>query len=127
MRRLFTATISAGLLTVGVAGTALGAHCVNESKKADAGQLGDVVINVITGEVTYVGANPAGRLPGGFGDVWLDFDGDGTGDALAVDDTFLVSNHSHRDNPGQGVPGVLPNILRGENPGGEGHGVGSAG
>jgi hypothetical protein len=126
MRRLFTATVSATLLTILVAGTALGAHCINESKKAGAGQHVDVIVNVLTGEATFVGANAAGRLTGGFADIWLDLDGNGTPDVKAVDDTFLVANHSGRDNPAQGVPSVLPNILRGQNPGGEGHGVGSA-
>ena len=127
MRRLFTATVAAGLLTILVAGTALGAHCINESKNAGAGQHVDVIINGVTGEVTFVGTNAAGRLKGGFADIWLDIEGDGTPDVQLVDDTFLISNHSGRGNPAQGSPGVLPNILRGQNPGGDGHGVGSAG
>ena len=38
MRRMLISIGLAGLLTLALAGTALGAHCVNESKQADAGQ-----------------------------------------------------------------------------------------
>ena len=121
-RRLFTGTLSAGLLLILTAGTALGAHCVNESKQDGAGERGSVIVNPATGEVTFDGANAAGRLPGGFADVYLDFNGDGVGDLQVEDGIFLISNHSHRDNPAQGSPGVLPSA--GQDPGGEGHGVG---
>jgi hypothetical protein len=127
MRRLFTSMGGAVLLTLVLAGTALGAHCQNESKQADAGQHVVVTINVLTGEVTFDGMNAAGRLVGGFADLWLDLDGDGTGDVLACDDVFIVSNHSGQAAPGQsegeGAPAALPPIIRGQDPGGEGSGL----
>jgi hypothetical protein len=131
MRRLFTSTGGAVLITLVLAGTALGAHCQNESKQADAGQHVVVTVNTITGGVTFDGTNAAGRLTGGFADIWLDFDGDGTGDLLACNDVFLVSNHSGQAAPGQteaeGAPGALPPIIRGQDPGGDGSGLTSCG
>jgi hypothetical protein len=124
MRRLLTGSFAAGLLTLVMAGTALGAHCINESKKDGAGEHGIVVIDVATGEASFIGLNPGGKLPGGFADVYLDFNGDGIGDQQVENGIFLISNHSHKANPGQGVPGVLPAIEH--DPGGEGHGVGVA-
>lgn len=127
MRRLFTSMGGAVLLTIVLAGTALGAHCQNESKQADAGQHVTVTVNVLTGEATLDGMNAAGRLGGGFADIWLDLDGDGTGDVLACDDVFIVSNHSGQAAPGQteaeGAPGALPPIIAGQDPGGEGSGL----
>jgi hypothetical protein len=114
-------------MTIVLAGTALGAHCVNESKPDGAGVRGTVLINPETEEATFIGVNPGGRLPGGFADVYVDLDLSGTltpGDLQVEDDIFLVANHSHRANPAQGIPSVLPPILAGEDPGGDGHGVG---
>lgn len=74
--------------------------------------------------MSFVGANAAGRLPGGFAEVYLDFNSDGVGDQLIESGIFLASNHSHKDNPAKGVPGVLPPILDGRDPGGDGKGVG---
>ncbi len=122
MRRLLTSSLAAGLMTILFAGTALGAHCFNESKKDGAGEHGIVVVNAATGEATFVGVNAGGRLPGGFADVWLDFNGDGIGDQQIEWGIFLISNHSHKVNPAQGAPGVLPSHEH--DPGGEGHGVG---
>ncbi|HZM73435.1 MAG TPA: hypothetical protein VFC71_08645 [Candidatus Polarisedimenticolia bacterium] len=121
-RRLFTSLSLAGLLSIFIAGTALGAHCHNASKPEGAGVRGTVIVNAQTEEVSFIGANAAGRLPGGFADVWLDFDGDGVGDLQVENDVFLISNHSHKDNPAQGMPGVLPAAER--DPGGPDHGVG---
>jgi hypothetical protein len=120
-RPLLTGSLTAGLLIIATAGTALGAHCVNESKKDGAGERGTVIVDASTGAVSFTGANAAGRLPGGFADVYLDFDGDGVGDQQIEEGIFLISNHSHKDNPAQGMPGVLPSA--GMDPGGEGHGV----
>jgi hypothetical protein len=117
----------ATLLSVVLAGTAFGAHCVNESKPEGAGVRGTVLINPITEEATFIGANPGGRLPGGFADVYIDLDLSGTlteGDLQVENDIFLISNHSHKANPAQGIPGVLPPIRDGSDPGGEGRGVG---
>jgi hypothetical protein len=122
MRRVLSGLLGAGLLLVLTAGTALGAHCINESKKADAGEHGVVVINATTGEASFIGLNAGGKLPGGFADVWLDFDGDGVGDQQVEEGIFLISNHSHKPNPAQGTPSVLPSAEH--DPGGDGHGVG---
>jgi hypothetical protein len=118
---------AATLLTVVLAGTALGAHCVNESKPEGAGVRGTVLINPITEEATFIGLNPGGRLPGGFADVYIDLDLSGTltdADLQVENDIFLIANHSHRLNPAQGIPSVLPPILDGADPGGDGRGVG---
>src|SRR3970282_1133766 len=88
-------------------GPVLAADCVNESKADGAGQKVDVIINGTTGGVSFTGTNAAGRLTGGFADVWLDVDGNGTGDVLLVDDTFIVANHSFKPNPAPGAPSVL--------------------
>jgi hypothetical protein len=124
MRRLVTGMLSAGLLLVLTAGTALGAHCINESKKDGAGEHGVVIIDAATGEASFIGLNAGGKLPGGFADVWLDFNGDGIGDQQVEDGIFLISNHSHKPNPAQGTPSVLPSAA--QDPGGDGHGVGFA-
>ncbi len=82
------------------------------------------------GPPTFQGANAAGRLPGGFADVYIDVDDSGTltaGDIQDEDDIFLISNHSHKLNPAQGLPGVLPPVLAERDAGGEGRGVGVAG
>ena len=107
-------------------GPALGADCVSESKRAGAGQKVNVIINATTGAVSFTGTNAAGRLTGGFADVWLDVNGDGTGDVQLIDDTFVVANHSFRPNPAQSSPSVLPPILAGQDPGGPGRGVGES-
>ena len=127
MRRILMSTGAAGLLTLAVAGTAFAAHCTNESNQAGAGQHVVVLLDPITFQPTFEGANAAGRLPGGFADVYIDADDSGTlteGDIQVEDDVFLVANHSGKANPAQGEPAVLPNIGSGADPGGEGHGVG---
>jgi hypothetical protein len=119
---------TATLLSLVVAGTTLGAHCINESKPNGAGVRGTVLLDPVTFEATFEGANAGGRLPGGFADVYIDADNSGTvsdGDIQIEDDIFLVANHSHKDNPAQGIPSILPPILDGRDPGGEGRGVGS--
>lgn len=86
-----------------------------------------MIINLVTGGVSFEGLNAQGREIGGFADVWLDVDSDGVGDVLACDDVFIVSNHSGRAAPGQteapGAPGALPPIIRGQDPGGAGQGL----
>jgi hypothetical protein len=127
MRRVLISLGSALVLSVVVASTAFAAHCVNESKPDGAGVHGTVLINPVTEEATFIGANAGGRLPGGFADVYLDLDLSGTltdGDLQVEDDIFLIANHSHKANPAQGSPAVLPNVLRGQDPGGDGRGVG---
>jgi hypothetical protein len=127
MRRIALSLGSAVLLTFAIAGSAFAAHCINESKQDGAGVHGVVLINPVdpAAAPTFIGANAGGRLPGGFADVYLDLDLSGTlteGDLQVENDIFLISNHSHRDNPAQGQPGVLPSAA--QDPGGEHHGVG---
>ncbi len=127
MRRVLISLGSALLLSVVVASTALAAHCVNENKPDGAGVRGAVLLDPVTFEASFEGANAGGRLPGGFADVYIDADDSGTvtaGDIQVEDDTFLIANHSHRDNPAQGSPAVLPPVLDGRDPGGDGRGVG---
>jgi hypothetical protein len=127
MRRIALSLGSAGLLTLVIAGPAFAAHCINESKPEGAGVRGVVLLDPVTFEATFEGANAAGRLPGGFADVYIDADDSGTltdADIQIENDTFLISNHSHKDNPAQGQPGILPPILDERDPGGLGRGVG---
>ena len=128
MRRLLISLGSALALTFVIAGSAFAAHCVNESKPDGAGVQGTVLLDPVTFEATFVGVNNGGRLPGGFADVYIDADDSGTltdADIQIEDDIFLISNHSHKLNPAQGVPGILPPVLNGADPGGDGRGVGT--
>jgi hypothetical protein len=130
MRRIVVSLVSATLLTVVLAGTAFAAHCINESKQPGAGNHVTVLVNPVTEQATFIGANAAGRAPGGFADVYIDADLSGTltaADVQIEDDIFLIANHSGKPNPAQGAPAILPPILDGSDPGGEGHGVGVAG
>lgn len=127
MRRILMGTGAAGLLTLAVAGTAFAAECTNESNQAGAGQHVVVLLDPVTFAPTFIGANAAGRLPGGFADVYIDFDDSGTlteADVQVEDDVFLVANHSFKANPAQGEPAVLPPVGNGADPGGDGRGVG---
>jgi len=128
MRRILMSFGAAGVLTLALAGTAFGAHCVNESKAAGAGVHVVVLLDPENPfEATFEGANAADRLPGGFADVYIDVDDSGTlsaGDIQVEDDVFLAANHSDHANPAPGVPAILPPILTGADPGGDGHGVG---
>jgi hypothetical protein len=107
---------------------ALAAHCVNESKPDGAGYVGDVIVDASTGEVTSIPTNPGGQPAGGFVDVYLDLDGDGSGDLLVADDTFVLNNGqpSAGEAPGidDGDESVLPDGAL--NAAGDGKGVGSA-
>lgn len=127
MRRILVSFGAAAILTVGVAGTAFAAQCVNESKTAGAGVHGTVLLDPVTFEATFIGLNAGGRLPGGFADVYIDADDSGTltqPDIQIEDDIFLAANHSHKFNPAQGEPAVLPPVGNGADPGGDGRGVG---
>src|SRR5262245_491387 len=131
MRRSFLAVPVALLLSLLVAGTAFATHCGVESKPDGAGQHMVLLVNPATEAVTILeGLNKAGRFTGGFADVYLDFDFSGTissGDGH-INDTFLISEHSFKDPPGQNDNGlaVNPSILHGKDPGGSGKGVGFA-
>ena len=128
MKRILISFGTAGVLTLALAGTAFGAHCANESKQAGAGQHVVVLLDPVTFEATFEGTNAAGRLVGGFADVYVDVDNSGTlsaGDMQLENDVFLAANHSDHANPAQGTPAILPPILAGADPGGDGHGVGT--
>ena len=124
MRRSFVLVALVATLMVMGAAPAFAAHCINQSKPDGAGQLTTVVIDLTDGDVTFVGANPAGKPVGGFADVYLDFDGDGAGDLQVEDDVFLIANHSSNANPAQGSPAVLPGASKNGSPD---HGVGFGG
>jgi hypothetical protein len=125
MRR-FGLSLAAGLLlAITVASTAFASHCFVASKPDGAGQKLVVLINPATGAPTFLGANAADRLTGGFADVYLDLDGSGTlseGDLKVANDVFVIANHSGKLNPAQGGPAVLPAIQNGD-PAGPGKGV----
>ena len=129
MRRVFVSFGAAAALALVIAGTAFAAHCVNESKQAGAGVHGAILLDGVTFQpIAFIGINAGGVVPGGFADVYIDADGTGTlteGDFLAEDDIFLAANHSHKANPAQGVPAVLPPVLAERDPGGDGRGVGT--
>jgi hypothetical protein len=130
MRRLLISLGSALALTFVIAGSAFAAHCVNESKPDGAGVRGAVLLDPVTFEATFVGLNSGGKLPGGFADLYIDADDSGTvseGDIHLEGgaDVFLISNHSHKANSAQGAPAILPPVLNGADPGGDGRGVGT--
>jgi hypothetical protein len=131
MRRTFIALPAAMLLSFAVAGSVLATHCGVDNKPDGAGQHVVIIVNPFTGSVTPIaGVNAAGKLTGGFVDVYLDFDQTGTisvGDGK-INDTFLISLHSGRAAPGQDAGGLpaIPSIVRGVDPAGPDHGVGFA-
>ena len=125
MRRVVLSLSVGMLLAITVASTAFAAHCFVANKPDGAGQKLVVLINPATGAPTFIGTNAAGRLTGGFADVYLDLDGSGTlttGDLQVENDVFLIANHSGKLNPAQGAPAVLPSIQHGD-PAGPGKGV----
>jgi len=128
MRRALLSLGTATILTMLLVGTTFAAHCTNESNRAGAGVHGAVLLDPATFQPTFVGANAAGRLTGGFVDVYIDADDSGTltaGDIQIEDDVFLAANHSQKANPAQGEPAVLPPVGAGRDPGGDGRGVGT--
>jgi hypothetical protein len=126
-KRLGLSLVAGSLLAMLVASTAFAAHCFVVNKPDGAGQKIVVLINPAnpTALPTFIGTNAAGKLTGGFADVYLDLDGSGTltaADLKVENDVFLISNHSSHPNPAQGVPGVLPSVQNGD-PAGPGKGV----
>lgn len=126
MRKRIGLSVAAGsILAISVASTAFAAHCFPVSKPDGAGQKLVVLINPATGAPTFIGTNAAGRLTGGFADVYLDLDQSGTlsdGDIKVENDVFVIANHSGKLNPAQGAPAVLPSIQNGD-PAGPGKGI----
>jgi hypothetical protein len=132
MRRHVLALPAALLLSVLVAGTAFATHCGNASKQSGAGQHVVILVDPVTETITPIaGFNAAGRFTGAYADVWIDVDLSGTPTAAdcVINDTYLVSMHAGRVAPGQDGGddlAVIPNVLRGEDPGGPENGVGFA-
>ena len=126
MRRLVSIPIAA-LMSLLIVSTAFASFCGNESKKDGAGQHAVLLVDlsVVPETVTVLsGTNAAGKITGGFVDVWLDFNGDGTGECL-INDTYFISEHSGSIAPGQAfedAPGhflaVNPAVHRGRHPDG---------
>ncbi|HEX6301484.1 MAG TPA: hypothetical protein VF148_13550 [Acidimicrobiia bacterium] len=103
MRRF---TVLIGLVAVAVFAlplAAFAAHCENLSKKEGAG-TGITVLVDVSGPVETVTVSGHG----GYADVWLDFDGDGTGDFLAESDIQIGKNHAFVDKDGNFAEGVEP-------------------
>lgn len=103
MRRL---TVLVGLVAVAVFALPLAsfaAHCENLSKKEGAGNGITILIDV-SGAVETVTVSGHG----GYGDVWLDFDGDGTGDLLVDSDIQIGKNHAFVDKDGNFIADVEP-------------------
>ena len=128
MRRLVSIPFAA-LLTLLIVSTAFASFCGNESKPQGKGQHATLWFNLATGElVDSEGLTAGGTVPGGFVDVHLDFNGDGTFDCF-IDDTFLLSEHKvGHIAAGQLLEGLAinPAVHRGNNPGGDDSGVGFA-
>lgn len=126
MRIRLGLSIAAGsILAVSLASTTFASHCFPANKPDGAGQQLTVLINPATGAPTFVGTNAAGRLTGGFADVYLDLDGSGTltgADLQLENDVFVIASHSGKFNVSQGAPAVLPAIQHGD-PAGPGKGV----
>ena len=123
----------AALLSLLVSSTALAAFCSVQSKPEGAGQRMVLWVDLSVSppvQTIVEGGNAAGKFTGGFADVYLDFDGDGTAECF-IDDTFLISEHSGSIAPGQDFfglpvnPGVTNGFERGVDPGGA-NGVGEA-
>jgi hypothetical protein len=124
--RIGLSVIAGSVLAISVAGTAFASHCFPANKPDGAGQKLIVLLDPQTFEPTaFLGTNAAGRLAGGFADVYLDIDLSGTVTAVDVqieNDVFLIANHSGKPNPAQGALAVLP-AAQNADPAGPGKGV----
>ena len=104
MRRF---TVLIGLVAVAVLAlplAAFAAHCENLSKKDGAGNGITILIDVSDPDVETVTVSGHG----GYGDVWLDFDGDGTGDLQVESDIQIGKNHAFVDKDGNFAADVEP-------------------
>jgi hypothetical protein len=123
--RLIGAVSLAAIVSLGASATAFASHCFPVNKPDGAGQKLIVLIDPVTNAPTFIGTNAAGRLTGGFADVYLDLDRSGTltdADLQVENDVFVIANHSGKFNPAQGAPAVLPSVQHGD-PAGLGKGV----
>ena len=128
MRRLVSIPIAA-LMSLLIVSTALASFCGNDSKPQGKGQHATLWYDLDAGVlVASEGLTARGTVPGGFVDVHLDFDGDGTFDCF-IDDTFVLSEHKlGHIAAGQLLEGLAinPAVHHGNNPGGDDSGVGFA-
>lgn len=108
MKRPLLIALVTGVLMVFTAGPAFAAHCVNLSKKADAGNHMDVLVTPTGSEavdVTMLGN-------GGYADVWIDVNMNyelDQGDFLEAEDVQVGKNHS--PNAGTSEPWVNPGAI----------------
>ena len=79
--------VALGLLT----GTAYAHYCTNVSKRDGAGNVGVLFADISSGDFTpvfeksTVTVNPQGQVAGGFMDIAIDVNGDGTADFVLTD------------------------------------------
>jgi len=101
-------------------GEALATICINAAKPNGAGNIGNVVINAATGQPSSIPTNPGGQVAGGFVDVYLDVNSDGSGDVLLADDVFLLNTgRPGAGNPALRYPPELPAGAHNAGPGDE--------
>ena len=114
MRRTMLVAVLTAALMVFTAGPAFAGHCVNLSKKADAGNLTTVLIDPDTEDASVVG----GQIKGGYADVYLDVNRNGQLDSgvdlLLDEDVQIGKNHSPQNvevwvNPGAENKAENPN------------------
>ncbi|MGH8946660.1 MAG: hypothetical protein ACRDVL_10985 [Acidimicrobiia bacterium] len=101
MRRFAVLIVLVAVAVFALPLAAFAAHCENLSKKDDAGNGITVLIDTSSGAVTVSGH-------GGYADVWLDFDGDGTGDLQVESDVQIGKNHAFIDKDGTFAADVEP-------------------
>jgi hypothetical protein len=127
MRNRLVLSVAAGsVLAMAVASTAFASHCFPVNKPDGAGQQLIVLINPDTDAPTFIGTNAAGRMTGGFADVYLDLDRSGTltdADLQIENDVFVIASHSGKFNPAQGAPATIPPVVNGDDPAGPGKGI----
>lgn len=90
MRRMAKLLGTTAVMVAMSGGTAYAHYCTNVSKSSGAGVAGILFADVSEGfEVipskSTVKMNKQGQITGGFMDVHVDFDGDGTADAVLTD------------------------------------------
>lgn len=87
-RRVTTIVVAAMTVLMMFSGTALAHYCTNVSKKEGAGNAGVLFADLSTGDfevvpaLTTVKMNKEGHITGGFMDIHVDLDGDGTADMV---------------------------------------------
>lgn len=89
MRKVLAAVaVAAGVFLLAGGGEALAAHCFPANKPDGAGNIGDVIVNLATGQVTEP-TNPGGRTAGGFAESGWTL----TGMARATSRSLMMSSY----------------------------------